>query len=1047
MHIGRMAEVLGVVFDPEYDDLIIIGSVTPGVLGPSLDDLVVALRARLQHREWPLVSIDKTPDTKDTGMQVVRLEGGIDHTRFARDLLDVDVVLKKLALGNMSAEIWGVHSYFDGAVERARAEKKVRDMGTRFWFYPLECSVVVREGVGIIRRLEIGVRKDVYLARIEGETESETAELTNSVADLFASSVNNAYEDLAVAHHEIARLKILLNLVALAHSVELLDTKPNLDYWLSEYSVPRVETPSEYPLLKREAPVQDVGMLTVDGGIQLQALQERLEEDGDITALRDAVLMSRPENHPLVWRLPFDDWEIPGCSGSSELANLPPLATPIPPARDIGCCVGEQLRFSELPTALDMAGSSFDGEYRAAVQPQVNVGARLMAESLSPDIGGVMLSGIATVDGVDKPQVDLSGGNFSLVVDGKNARLDPKMFRKFITALWCVYYGDQDPGISIDPPWGDSEEAEDPEKWSKDEKHSVRYIGRVFNTDLGRVMREADYLMKKWAVGTEQPNHPDFFSVDRYEATLGVGHKGVPTRFWFVPQDICFKRGGDLLLFDRGRIQLNTEHDRDGLRGKAGAADEKFAEVFTQHYGAIAKNNPVFQELFEYAKLVSLAKYLKQESVPLYWFLLAHKDLVLMEDSPLEVDGLLNHSQYVRGLMVKGGVNLSATPSYEPDTRMESVVAEALARLTPTSVRITGMGAANGSVRRVPTSFSFDLDSQSYSVLPQHTLTSGKDHRGNRYQTDLALRQNGRPGLELVRYYNPRNRNGGEFGKGWHLLIPYRIRPAGEEKTEFLNAIIPAQMAVENLCTGEQEVLSFREDGEHGAGYIPKSPPSSQVVRLLLMSDASYRLIDKLGNQFHFDQRGNLTDMFFSPNRAHHVHVEYLNGLSDKFERDPYLVQAAGDDRVAFRNLRLPRRIKVNDLVHGKSELLTFSEVTPIVGYVPENEAMSDFRLVALLTNTGLQLVDKHGNEVVFDSNWKFKEMLPSPSRPMVQSISVGSQTATFGYKIGLEGELIIASAALVQDGREAEPSRVVHYEHDSEGRLCHVRHSAETSP
>jgi len=33
----------------------------------------------------------------------------------------------------------------------------------------------------------------------------------------------------------------------------------------------------------------------------------------------------------------------------------------------------------------------------------------------------------------------------------------------------------------------------------------VRYIGRVVNTDLGRVMREADYLMKKWAVGTEKP--------------------------------------------------------------------------------------------------------------------------------------------------------------------------------------------------------------------------------------------------------------------------------------------------------------------------------------------------------------------------------------------------------------------------------------------------------------------------------------------------------------------------------------------------------------
>ena len=49
--------------------------------------------------------------------------------------------------------------------------------------------------------------------------------------------------------------------------------------------------------------------------------------------------------------------------------------------------------------------------------------------------------------------------------------------------------------------------------------------------------------------------------------------------------------------------------------------------------------------------------------------------------------------------------------------------------------------------------------------------------------------------LELVRYFNPKQlEEEGEFGKGWHLLIPYKIKPFGDEKTQFKNVIIPAKM-------------------------------------------------------------------------------------------------------------------------------------------------------------------------------------------------------------------------------------------------------------
>ena len=128
--------------------------------------------------------------------------------------------------------------------------------------------------------------------------------------------------------------------------------------------------------------------------------------------------------------------------------------------------------------------------------------------------------------------------------------------------------------------------------------------------------------MKKWAVGTERPAYPGFQNVDRLSATSGLELLGVSRRFWFVPEDLQFRRGGDLLLFDRGRMRLNTEYNADGMRGQASSADTVFAEFFTKHYDGIAEKYPVYQELFEYAKLVSLARYLKDQGVPLHWFLM-----------------------------------------------------------------------------------------------------------------------------------------------------------------------------------------------------------------------------------------------------------------------------------------------------------------------------------------------------------------------------------------------------------------------------------------
>jgi hypothetical protein len=612
------------------------------------------------------------------------------------------------------------------------------------------------------------------------------------------------------------------------------------------------------------------------------------------------------------------------------------------------------------------------------------------------------------------------------------------------------------------------------------------------------------------------------------------------SRFWFVPEDMSFKRSDDMLLFDKGRMCVKTEYVFNNVSGEADPANEEFAKFFTDHYQEIAQRYPVYEELFEYAKMVSLAKYLKESGIPLFWFLMANKDLVITEDSPGTVDALAKGSDYFKNIYIEGGVNLATQGNYVYDTQAVKAITDALAKLPRTAHSQTSFGSTD-LAKSISESFSFDLQGQSYSVLPQHSLTSGKDRRGIRYQTDVAFRdadfylteqsldelayditrmltaklasEDKQPSeqapkdellkwyeriyeqasnktkklqaklkqlknqrfqtehefvqavekaiddeavadwvkvlaikhgyyntiLELVRYYNPRQRDCGEFGEGWHLMVPYRITPAGPAKREFANILVPEQMVVQNLVTGEREALTFSTDRYSIAGYVPEKLGSSQVIGLFIMSDASYRLVDKLGNGFWFDQAGYLTDMSFS--ESHHIHVEYLHMFTDAFERPPYRIEPADKECVEFANVTLPKAMVVKDLINDSNETLTFSDKGPIAGYVPQNEEKSRFKILAIMSNASFRLLGKRGNEIAFSSDGKFECFAVSSDCPMVKSISAGPYKVNFNYTIDPSGGVLIASARLFEEGK-TKPVYAVRYEYDNEGRLCNARGS-----
>ena len=80
-------------------------------------------------------------------------------------------------------------------------------------------------------------------------------------------------------------------------------------------------------------------------------------------------------------------------------------------------------------------------------------------------------------------------------------------------------------------------------------------------------------------------------------------------------------------------------------------------------------------------------------------------------------------------------------------------------------------------------------------------------------------------------------------------------------------------MIVENRLSGEQEILEFSADRYAAVGYVPGDEESSSNVGLFLMADGSFRLADKIGSEYQFDQSGRMTAMII--NNDYVVEYEY----------------------------------------------------------------------------------------------------------------------------------------------------------------------------
>lgn len=1124
IHMGGITHLIAAIYDKDANDIILVGKIVNNHSPVSLDDWAVAVKAVLKIKHDPAVSIDRTNETEKTNKQKVRFEGGLENTQFGKDLLAADVILKRLGLKTLTADIFNVSSYLDLSIEDFEKRGKQNPVVSRFWFLPdtEHAKVTVQDGLIIAEEYRILVKNEIM------STEDNNAR--DFPAEIFVKDLHTNFQDVKLYYPELSRMEQLYYITAIAQGLESsgMGNSPLISYWLNDFRASNISTPKDYPVEKNSAQATFKGKeltIVVSGGIDLGVMVYRLQSGG-IKAIKNYIIKSRPNANSLSWEVPlltsvldtsYDPMKIEAIKKSESKKRS--LSTSI---------MRKFMHSTSTYTPLSNHSFKISDSPLSAGPPSIGFSKQLSRSryNLTPNVGGVMLENVADVTG-DKAAgpLDMAGAKFSFIVDGEDARLDPQTFRKFITALWAVYYSNEDPGISIDPIAPGAK------------KHMVRYIGQVINTDLGRVMREADYLMKKWAVGTETPDIKGFKSPMDYAAESGMLSIGSWSRFWFVPKDMQFRRSGNMLLFESGKMTVQTEYMYQGFGGGADPANQKFAEFFTEHYDEIARKYPVYQELYDYSKMVSLAKYLKESGVPLFWFLMANKDLVITEDSISTVDALIKNSRQFVGVHIEGGVQLYSKGQYIYDNEAIGAINNALARLPSRSSGSSSLGTNKVSNNVVGVPFSFTLKKRSLSVLPQHSPSSGKDFRGMRYQTDFAVKEAGyqlnkksfaklqyemfrlkyakllydasdskgdlpsgeveliveeswkkaeavsarivrnlkrllnkdfksevrfqktlrkymtksefdhwktfitqhafyNTTLELVRCFHLDETRKGVFGLGWDLMVPYQIRRHGKETVKFQGLIMPKKIALIDRLSGREEVLTFNSKKFAAAAYVPNNIKRSQVVGLFLMTDGTFRMLDKIENEFEFNPAGLLTDMIFSD--IHQIHFDYQKDFSAKLDSPPYKIERASDKWIKFRTIRLPAKLRIRNLTGGNSEIIVFTEKRSIVGYVPTNPENSAFEFLALMTDLSYRLVDKNKNELLFSQSGEFQKIISTSEEYIIKSMSSGNYKIEFGYSLNKKGEPVIVQASLLKEGG-SDKAITLSYQYGIDGHLASV--------
>lgn len=313
-----ISQLIGFIVDKKTQEVIILGKSSDSLSSLSLDDLISLMRcAQTGGLSGPGVSLEPQKSDMTSDQLDVIFFGGAKDTSLGRACFESDYLMKKIAIDKIPSGVPELETYAQLTKKRFQQEKVATwNVLSRFWFAPLYTPVVTtnEEDMFLLRETQVGVMVQTISAEIDNKPMST---FEDEPAHKYASQFTQHYNDVAKAHPEFADLERFMGGLKLMSILLSRAPSESLKFWLQEYHTSQVETPTEVPLIK-DISAQGYRQLTLVGGVRIAGLTMRLRR-GEISALRDAILLARPSEHSLTWNVVLDqDWLVTIPSASEK---------------------------------------------------------------------------------------------------------------------------------------------------------------------------------------------------------------------------------------------------------------------------------------------------------------------------------------------------------------------------------------------------------------------------------------------------------------------------------------------------------------------------------------------------------------------------------------------------------------------------------------------------------------------------------------------------------------------------------------------------------
>lgn len=255
----------------------------------------------------------------------------------------------------------------------------------------------------------------------------------------------------------------------------------------------------------------------------------------------------------------------------------------------------------------------------------------------------------------------------------------------------------QEPQFSLDP--------DDPKNPGGEWLRAVYIPEQIIGgTEFGKALFEADWLLKQYSFGVSIDENKKIqkreSSVPGFKSTadLSLEDKNHEygqerwARFWIVSDEMKLKQSGKSIYFDVAKMRVKAKkqvRDKSSPTGLKDASHEddpiatEFANLFTKLYDEIAKESPEFERVRQLAKAVAIAKWIKQENIPIdtNWVNeYANKRVDTTgritalstqwektTQTPFQKGNQTGIQTIIRSLHLFGGVDLTVKPKYSSD--------------------------------------------------------------------------------------------------------------------------------------------------------------------------------------------------------------------------------------------------------------------------------------------------------------------------------------------------------------------------------------------